>query len=85
MVKSCVHCGYCCRKAPCAYGESFEGERACAFLYKPTPSSKEWLCGRYEVIMKKEKNSKYPMFHSGCCCPLNSERTRYVDNSLHRD
>jgi hypothetical protein len=43
-------------------------KKQCHFL---TPEDK---CGKYEEILEKEKNSRFPMMGCGCSSPLCNDR-----------
>ena len=84
MMKSCVHCGYCCKTGPCGYSKWVDGK--CVHLEERDGL---FYCGIYYDIRiaEYERGEKYPMFGTECCSPLgNVDRwtilkgSRYVDN-----
>jgi len=66
----CVHCGYCCRKAPCLMAELDENNE-CIFLIE---IEGRYYCGLYNEQPKTE----YPYFGAGCCSGLNSDRRQIL-------
>ena len=56
----CVHCGYCCQKTVCAYGEWDTKKEQCSFL------TDDLKCQKYDEIVEREKDCQYPMFNCGC-------------------
>jgi len=74
-IKECVRCGFCCKQAPCSYGEvcgytDHKGwpEGHCKFLQSNYGYT--YICGKYDEIKHIENGSPYPMFGSGCSSPL---------------
>jgi hypothetical protein len=69
----CVHCGACCKKTPCGFGEWDKEKSCCAFL---VPSENgEFVCGKYSEIIKDPTSEFSPAFGAGCCMNLfNTER-----------
>ena len=69
----CVMCGFCCRQAPCAYGQWDEVKHACVYL---TTSN---LCSRYEEIKSYAGSKMSPAFGAGCSSPLfNEDRAKVL-------
>ena len=66
-IRPCLNCGYCCKQAPCSYGEPGEGTNACKHL---TPDNKCGLYGQEQI----SQDPVSPAFGSGCCSPMNSDR-----------
>jgi hypothetical protein len=64
----CIKCGYCCSKAICGYGEIEDGE--CKFLKIDDNRIGTYKCLKYEEIILREKEEKYPMFGCGCSSTL---------------
>ena len=60
----CVQCGYCCTVRPCAYGEWDNASQKCRFLTEGN------RCEKYDLIVKAEEYSDYPMFGCGCSSTL---------------
>lgn len=67
--RPCVNCGYCCKKAPCPYGEWDPVNKRCKQL---TPDNK---CGIHDEIAG---DTVAPAFGTGCCSPMNSDRLAIV-------
>ena len=72
-IQSCVRCGYCCKKGPCAWwGEPDESQGAdgrCVHLIECEDVADGvaiYACARYEEILKAEADVRYPMFGCGC-------------------
>lgn len=81
---SCVNCGFCCRIAPCPYGDvTSPTDRACRFLV-PGPKPGRWLCGKYnEIILDQPNASMVPAFGAGCCCSMcNPDRNRILQEIM---
>ena len=60
----CVQCGFCCTRAPCAYGLYSVPLRRCDYL---TPDMK---CSKYDEIRVNPEAAMNPAFGAGCCCSL---------------
>ena len=60
----CVKCGYCCTKRACGYGQWDPSHNKCIFLFD------DRTCGKYDEILKIEKDSMFPMFGCGCSSTL---------------
>lgn len=72
MSKPCVRSGYCCKVAPCPFGEWDAERKQCTHLIGNTPGS--YACGIYDYIIKQPGAEVSPAFGAGCCSPLNSDR-----------
>ena len=71
--KPCVRSGYCCKSAPCGFGEpTSESNRACRFLEGGRPG--EYHCGKAEEIVQDPSWVLSPAFGAGCCSPMNTDR-----------
>jgi len=70
----CVHCGYCCSKAPCAYGAGVPCEAL-------TEDNK---CLLYDDIKEYEQRmfGEVMMFDNECCSPLNTLRTETIATGI---
>jgi len=79
----CVNCGWCCRKAPCGWGEvTSDKDRTCKHL-APHPTKKgRWLCGIYDRIIGQPTSEVNPAFGAGCCAALNSFRRAIIREGL---
>jgi hypothetical protein len=77
----CIKSGFCCTKAPCAYGEFNEEKTACKYL---TPANElgQRMCGRFEWIKANVPVwENYPAFGAGCCMPMfNEKRKEIIEN-----
>lgn len=67
----CVHCGYCCKKAPCPFGEVDPTTGRCIYLVE---KSGLYYCSEYESIKDKPGAELSPAFGAGCSSALNSDR-----------
>ena len=77
-VQSCVGSGFCCRVAPCPYGEWNEDKSACKHLVEITSDDEEnprFGCGIYDEIVKQPLWHLCPAFGQGCVSTLfNADR-----------
>ncbi len=77
-IDRCVNCGFCCRLAPCGWGEvTSPTDRACRFLIPGTRPGR-WLCGKYNEIVGQPTSEFSPAFGAGCCSNLNSYRRKII-------
>lgn len=78
--RMCINSGYCCRQAPCPFGEWDEKKHQCKHL---TEDNK---CGIYEEIIARPVPEWYvaPAFGAGCCSPLNPDRLRMLGANTGR-
>ena len=76
----CVHCGYCCMKHPCPYGEVDTNTGWCRHLVLDEASKhNQYLCKQYEVIKKMKDAWFCPAFGAGCSSTLfNEQRNKIV-------
>jgi hypothetical protein len=81
-VKPCVGSGFCCKLAPCPYGEKDPKTGWCTHLVPWEGDDlgvQRYRCGRYEYIKVQPFADMVPAFGGGCCSPLfNEERDRIV-------
>ena len=79
----CVNCGYCCRFAPCGWGEvTSKKDRTCKHLV-PHPTKKgRWVCGIYDRIDGQPTSEVSPAFGAGCSSALNSFRRAIIREGL---
>lgn len=83
-VKPCMKSGFCCTKAPCAYGEFNESQTACKYLGEPNNIGQR-DCLRYEWIIQNVPNYEfYPAFGAGCCMPMFNELRETVINNIKK-
>lgn len=76
IVKPCLNSGFCCTKAPCAYGEWNLDKSACKYLLDPNAIGQK-LCGKYDWIKENVVGWKwYPAFGEGCCSSMNTFRAK---------
>jgi len=68
LKNECCHCGYCCKKTPCGWGEWNETKTQCVFLTGNEPG--EYRCGRYHQIKDQPTADLSPAFGAGCCSSL---------------
>jgi hypothetical protein len=74
MTHECVRSGYCCKKAPCPFGEAGP-DGACIFLKEDGHIGQHttYRCERYDFILTQPGAELSPAFGAGCCSPLNSD------------
>ena len=68
MTKPCIRRGYCCKQAPCPYGEGVP----CIQLGGDKPG--EHFCKIHDYIVQQPGAEFSPAFGAGCCSTLNSDR-----------
>lgn len=76
---ACVRSGFCCKQAPCPFGEA-DATGACVHL-TPDPESDagQYLCARYDYIREQPGADLSPAFGAGCSSPLfNEDRERVL-------
>lgn len=77
----CVGSGYCCKKAPCVFGEADE-TGACRFLVLWEGDDIEvprYRCGKHDEIVKHPDAAFSPAFGAGCSSTLfNTDRNRVL-------
>jgi hypothetical protein len=79
----CVGSGFCCKKAPCPFGEWSNEKQQCEFLeLEVTHDAVEiYRCGKAEEIKKHPDAWFSPAFGAGCCSPLgNRARNRTIQH-----
>lgn len=81
MTSPCVGSGFCCKRAPCGYGEPDE-TGGCRFLVPWDNDDLEiprYRCGKYEEIRQDPLSWISPAFGAGCCSSLfNEDRSRIL-------
>src|SRR3954468_16211516 len=68
----CVRSGFCCQRAPCAYGAPATGS-GCRYLESDESEAgfTTYRCGRYEWILANVPDWRsHPAFGAGCNAPL---------------
>lgn len=79
-IRQCVQSGFCCKQAPCQYGEATsDTNRACRFLEVQEVllecKATVYKCGKYEEIKNKPGSNVSSAFGAGCCSPMfNTDR-----------
>src|SRR3954471_21292837 len=69
----CVRSGFCCQRAPCAYGAPAETGSGCRYLEADEPAADvtTYRCGRYAWILANVPDwQSHPAFGAGCNAPL---------------
>ncbi len=79
--KPCVRSGFCCKQAPCGYGDWNENKTQCKHLVK---ENGQYACAIYEQITESPGWEFSPAFGAGCCSPLNTDRRRIIQEAIHR-
>jgi hypothetical protein len=78
----CVHCGMCCKIAPCRFGEvTSESDHSCRFLVrKPGKGHPRYDCGIYDRIIASGEWLMSPAFGEGCVSTMcNTDRQRILE------
>lgn len=80
-IQPCVKSGFCCKVAPCAYGEWNDTKTACKFLAEPNEIGQR-DCLRYQYIIDNDPfHQYYPGFGAGCSyITFNKERHQVIQN-----
>jgi hypothetical protein len=81
----CVRCGFCCRRAPCPYGEQDE-QGGCKHLKESgvVGDVVVYRCARYDYIKTRPGWDICPAFGSGCGSTLFNEARDGVIESFSR-
>ena len=75
----CVRCGYCCKVAPCAFGEPDAEGSGCRHLVLQADGL-TYACARYEEIAGKPDSRLSPAFGEGCSSSLfNTMRAAVIE------
>lgn len=64
----CIRCGFCCKKAPCGFGEWDEEKKQCIHLQGENPGN--YVCGIAAWITEQPGAAWMPAFGAGCCAAL---------------
>jgi uncharacterized cysteine cluster protein YcgN (CxxCxxCC family) len=77
----CVRCGFCCKQAPCPWGEWDYAMKQCVCLEEQPDGT--YLCGRYAEIAAHIEDCGHkdnsPAFGGGCSSTLfNYDRNRIL-------
>ena len=78
MAGACVGSGFCCKQAPCPFGQWDAEKHQCSYLVLShhIDTHAVYRCGKYEEILKQPFSDVSPAFGAGCCSPLfNEERS----------
>lgn len=79
---SCVGSGFCCKTAPCFFGQTNGVTTACVHLELWTPTELDvprYRCGIYEIIRRQPGAELSPAFGAGCSSVLfNVDRDRVL-------
>lgn len=82
VTRPCVGSGFCCKQAPCAYGERDSASGWCIHLVPWEGDDlgvPRYRCGRYEYIRKQPGSEWMPAFDAGCGSTLfNRDRERVL-------
>lgn len=82
-IKPCVGSGFCCTKAPCAYGEMNEAHTGCKYLLTPNELG-QTACGRYDWIRENVPTwESYPAFGAGCCMTMFNEKRELIISKIN--
>lgn len=80
--RSCVGSGFCCKVAPCFFGQSNGVTPACVHLEVWTDDTLDvprYRCGIYEVIRRQPGAELSPAFGTECSSPrFNVDRERVL-------
>lgn len=74
MDDTCIHCGFCCRRCSCPFGEWDNEKKQCSYLKKLPTELDQYICEKYEVINSDPSSVISPAFGTGCCSNLNEDR-----------
>ena len=74
--KMCVRSGFCCKQAPCGFGEWDAAKKQCKHLGQDDDG--RYQCNIADQIVKDPTWVFSPAFGAGCCSPLNSDRQRII-------
>ena len=78
---SCVQSGFCCKQAPCPYGEWDAVKQQCKYL-EEHDNGIQYNCGKYAEILARPQSewAGVPAFGAGCCNSLfNEDRDRILE------
>ncbi len=64
VIPQCLRSGFCCKQAPCPFGEMDPAKKQCKHLKGEMPG--EYICGIYYEIIKDPSSSISPAFGTGC-------------------
>ena len=72
---ACVGSGFCCKQAPCGFGEWDADRRQCIYLEvsEQETTTTRYRCGRYEYISQQPDAHLSPAFGTGCSSTLFNE------------
>ncbi len=84
---SCVGSGFCCKRAPCGFGEWDAERHQCAYLEvwdQTETKTTRYRCGRYEYISQQSGAHLSPAFGAGCSSSLFNEERDAILVELRR-
>jgi|3_EtaG_2_1085321.scaffolds.fasta_scaffold00267_27 hypothetical protein len=81
--RPCVRSGFCCKQAPCGFGEWNASETACVHLAGDRPG--QYACAIADRIKLDPTWVVSPAFGAGCCSPRNLDRSRTDERRSHSD
>lgn len=70
--KPCLRSGFCCKQAPCGFGQWNADKTACTHLVGDGPGA--YACVIADKIMEDPTWKFSPAFGAGCCSPMNLDR-----------
>ena len=81
--QSCVGSGFCCKQAPCPFGEATAPDNPACKHLKEVPQDvgkqSRYTCGIYDYIITQPDWENAPAFGAGCCSSLfNPDRERIL-------
>jgi len=80
-IQPCIRSGFCCKKAPCAYGEVDPKTGWCSSLREVSKigDAPIYGCGRYDYIKTQPGWEFSPAFGGGCSSTLfNDDREKIL-------
>jgi hypothetical protein len=81
IYQQCVRSGFCCKKAPCAFGKWNHQKSQCDYLRvekEISPGVEIHSCGIYNEIKDKPGADMNPAFGAGCCSSLFNENRNNI-------
>ena len=85
--RPCVGSGYCCKQAPCPYGEVGADGHSCRFLEPWEDGGTQtprYRCGKYEEILASPGSDFSPAFGAGCSSSLGNTARNQILVELRR-
>ena len=86
----CVGSGFCCKKAPCGFGEPVsDTDRSCIHLVEVEQQDGKhprYTCGIFEQIIGQPGWEHSPAFGAGCCAVIgNRDRQNIIAELRNSD